>query len=186
MITVGELRRGVTMELDSQLYSVVDFEHIKMGRGGALARLKLRNLRTGSNIERTFPASEKFRRVYLERRKVQYQYRDGDLFNFMDTESFEQLVLNERQVGDAINYIKENDVVDVLMFDDEPIDLEMPVTVDLRVEQTDPGFKGDTATGGTKPATVETGARINVPLFVTIGDVIRVDTRTGNYVERVN
>ncbi len=184
MITVGELRRGVNIELDGQLLGVIEFEHIKMGRGGAVVRLKMRNLRTGAIFERTFPASEKFRRAYLERRKVQYSYPDEQLLHFMDTETFEDVTLNRDQLGDDVNYLKENIVVDLLTYNGEPISVELPTTIELRITQTDPGFKGDTATGGTKPAIVETGLRVNVPLFVNEGEVIRVDTRSGAYIER--
>ncbi len=184
MITVGELRRGVNIELDGQLLGVIEFEHIKMGRGGAVVRLKMRNLRTGALFERTFPASEKFRRAYLERRKVQYSYPDEQLLHFMDTETFEDVTLSRDQLGNDANYLKENIVVDLLTYDGEPISVELPTTIELRIVQTDPGFKGDTATGGTKPAIVETGLRVNVPLFVNEGEVIRVDTRTGAYIER--
>ncbi|MHB1005194.1 MAG: elongation factor P [Chloroflexota bacterium] len=185
MITPGELKKGFAIELDDQIWTVLDYQHVKMGRGGAVVRLKVRNLRSGYTTERTFPASEKFRRIFLDRRKVQFQYNDDDMYHFMDVESFDQLALPKDRVGDDAGYLKENTNAEVLMFNDEPLALELPVTVDLRVEQTDPGFKGDTATGGNKPATLETGLRVNVPLFVETGDVIRVDTRTGNYLERV-
>lgn len=185
MITVGELRKGINIELDGQLLGVIEYEHIKMGRGGAVVRLKLRNLRTGAIFERTFPASEKFRRAYLERRSVQYTYNDDHLYHFMDTETFEDVTLSTEQLGDEVSYLKENIVVDLLTYNGEPISIELPVTVELQVTQTEPGFRGDTATGGTKPAIVETGLKVNVPLFVDEGDVIRVDTRTGEYIERV-
>jgi len=185
LITVGELRKGINIELDGQLLGVIEYEHIKMGRGGAVVRLKLRNLRTGAIFERTFPASEKFRRAYLERRSVQYTYNDDHLYHFMDTETFEDVTLSTEQLGDEVSYLKENIVVDLLTYNGEPISIELPVTVELQVTQTEPGFRGDTATGGTKPAIVETGLKVNVPLFVDEGDVIRVDTRTGEYIERV-
>ncbi len=185
MINVGELRKGVNIELDGQLLGVIDFEHIKMGRGGAVARLKLRNLRTGAIFERTFPASEKFKRAYLERRKVQFSYNEDELYHFMDTETFEDFTLSRAQLGDMVSYLLENVVADVLTYEGEPISVELPTTMEMRVVQTDPGFKGDTATGGTKPAIVETGLRVNVPLFVNEGELIRVDTRDGTYIERV-
>ena len=185
MINVGELRKGINIELDGQLFTVVEFEHIKMGRGGAVARLKLRNLRSGYTMERTFPASEKFRRAYLDRSKVQFQYAEDDLFHFMDTETFEQVTLNREQIADAVPYLKENLVVDLLSYAGDPIGIELPITIELRVTQTDPGFKGDTATGGTKPAILETGLRVNVPLFVSEGDLLKIDTRSGEYIERV-
>ncbi len=186
MINVGEIRRGIIIELDNQLYQVVEFQHIKMGRGSAQVRLKLRNIRTGGTVDKSFQATEKFQRVRLEHRTVQYQYSDGDLYHFMDTETFDQVALTRSQLGDAINYLKENINLEVLSYNEEPIGVEMPITVDLKIEHTDPGFKGDTATGGTKPATVETGLVVQVPLFVTEGETIRVDTRTGEYLERVS
>jgi elongation factor P len=185
LINVGEVRKGINIELDGQLFTVVEFEHIKMGRGGALIRLKIRNLRSGYTAERTFPASEKFRRAYLDRSRVQFQYQEDNLFNFMDTETFEQVPLNRDQIADEVPYLKENLVVDLLSYAGDPIGIELPITIELRVTQTDPGFKGDTATGGTKPAIVETGLRVNVPLFVVEGDLLKIDTRSGEYVERV-
>ena len=186
MISVGELKKGVTIELDGELFNVVDYTHTKMGRGGAVVRLKLYSLKSGYNVERTFPASERFKRVYLERRKVQYLYRDDDTFHFMDVETYDQFPLSAGQIGDAVNYLKENTVVDMVMHEDRPLGIELPITVDLEVVETEPGFKGDTATGGNKPAIVETGLKVLVPLFVNTGDVIRVDTRTGEYIERVS
>ena len=186
MITAGELKKGITIELDGDLFSVVDYQHNKMGRGGAVLRLKLRSIRSGYTTERTFPASEKFRRVYLDHRQAQYQYRDEDLFHFMDMQTFEQLALSASQVGDSASYLRDGLVVDMLMYEGQSIGLELPITVDLEVTETEPGFKGDTATGGNKPAVLETGAKVLVPLFVTIGDVIRVDTRSGQYLERVS
>lgn len=185
MINAGELKKGLTIELDGELFSVVDYTHTKMGRGGAVVRLKLRNLTEGYTVERTFPASERFKRVYLERRKVQYLYRDDDTYHFMDTETFEQNGLNREQLGDDVNYLKEGTVVDLLKHDEHPLGIELPVTVDLEVVETEPGFKGDTATGGNKPAIVETGLKVLVPLFINTGDVVRIDTRTGEYLERV-
>ncbi len=184
MISAGELKRGIAIELDGHLYSIVDYSHNKTGRGGALVKIKLRDLRAGSIIERTFSATEKFRRTYLEHAKVQYLYRDDDTFHFMDTETFEQTALGAVMIGDAVNYLKENMIVDLLKHNEDPIDIDLPVTVDLEVTKTDPGFKGDTATGGTKPAVLETGLKVNVPLFVNTGDTVRVDTRTGEYLER--
>ena len=186
MISVGELRKGITIELDDQLFNVMDYEHIKMGRGGAVVRLKLRNVRSGYTFERTFPASEKFRRAHLERKKVQYLYHDDSLYHFMDTTTFEQIPLSAEQLESDVNYLKEGLVVDLLTYGDEAIGVELPVTVELRVAETEPGFKGDTATGGTKPAILETGMKINVPLFINVGDVLKVDTRTGDYIERVS
>lgn len=184
MITPGELRRGVTIDLDEQLWTVVDYEHIKIGRGGALVRLKLRNVRTGATVERTFSASEKFRRVFLDRRPVQYLYREDDTFHFMDTENFNQLALDLAQLADDALYLVENTTLEMLMHDDRPVAVELPPSVELRVAETEPGVRGDTAAGGTKPAVMETGLKVQVPLFVSIGDVLRIDTRTGSYLER--
>lgn len=184
MISAGELKKGIAIELDGRLYGIVDYSHNKMGRGGAVVRLKLRDLRSGSIADRTFPASEKFRRTYLERSKVQFLYREDNTFNFMDTETFEQTALTADHLGDDTNYLKEGMIVDLLKHNDEPLDIELPVTVDLKVAETEPGFKGDTATGGNKPAVLETGLRVLVPLFVNVGDLLRVDTRTGEYLER--
>jgi elongation factor P len=185
MISTGDLRKGLTIEMDGQLFTIIDWQHIKMGRGGAIVRMKLRNLRSGATIERTFDAGEKFRRAYLDRRTVQYQYNDGDQYYFMDTQTFDQVVLNGNQLGDARGYLTDGMELDLIEYDGAPISVEPPITVDLQVTYTEPGFKGDTATGGSKPATLETGITVQVPLFVNTGDVIRVKTDTGTYVERV-
>lgn len=185
MINVGEIRKGIIIELDNQLYSVVDFQHIKMGRGSAQVRMKLRNVRTGSTVDRTFQAGERFQRVRLDHRTVQFLYSDGEMYHFMDTETFDQIALTREQLGDAVNYLKDGITLELLSYNDEPIGVELPITVDLKVVETEPGFRGDTATGGTKPATVETGLIVQVPLFVNQGETIRVDTRTGTYLERV-
>ncbi|MBI3973493.1 MAG: elongation factor P [Chloroflexi bacterium] len=185
MINVGELRRGVAIELDGRIYSVIDFQHIKMGRGGAQARLKLRDLRTGAIFDRTFPASEKFARIRVERHPVQYLYTDGDLYHFMDQQTYEQRSVSRELLGDAVNYLKDGMQLELEYYGEEPIGVELPLNVELRVEHTEPGFRGDTATGGTKPARLETGLVVNVPLFVNTGDIIRVDTRDGSYIERV-
>lgn len=186
MISTGELKKGVTIELDGQLYNIVDYQHIKVGRGSAQVRMKLRDVRAGHLIERTFQAGEKFLRVYLDHRNAQYLYNDGELYHFMDTETFEQFALGGRVLGNATDYLVENMVVELLMYGEEPIGVEVPLSVELRVVQTDPGFKGDTATGGTKAATTETGLVVQVPLFVNTGDVLKIDTRTGNYIERAS
>ena len=185
MINTGDLRRGISIQLDNGLWTVLEFNHIKMGRGSAQVRLKLRNLRTGSIVERTFQAGERFQRAILERRTVQFLYEAEGLYHFMDTESYEQTTLNADQVGSAKNYFKDGTNVELLTHDDEPLGIELPPNVELRVTYTEPGFRGDTATGGTKPATVETGMTVQVPLFVKTDDVIRVDTRTDSYLERV-
>jgi len=186
MISSGELRKGIIIELEGTLYQVLDYQHIKMGRGSAQTRLRLRDIRGGHTIERTFQASEKFTRVRLDFRKMQYLYNDGDLYYFMDEESFEQLPLTANQIGDAINYLKEGMSLEVSSYKGELVGVELPITVELQVVETGPGFKGDTATAGTKPAELETGITIQVPLFVNNGDVIKVDTRTGSYLERVS
>ncbi len=184
MIGSGDLRKGIIIDLDGELYQVIDYQHIKIGRGSAQIRLKLRDIRGGHTIERTFQAGEKFTRARLDYRNMQYLYNDGDLYYFMDEENFEQLPLNTDQLGDAINYLKENMSLRVSSYRDSIIGVELPITVELEVVETEPGFKGDTATGGSKPATLETGLIIQVPLFVNTGDIIKVDTRYGSYLER--
>ncbi|MFC1944202.1 elongation factor P [Chloroflexota bacterium] len=184
MIGSGELRKGIAIELDGQLYYILDYQHIKVGRGSAQIRLKLRDLRAGHTIERTFQAGEKFNRARLEQRSVQYLYSDNDLYYFMDMESYEQIALSSAQLGDAMNYLKEEMLLAVLIYGEEPIGVEMPITADLKVVETTPGFKGDTASGGSKPARLETGISVQVPLFVSEGDTVRVDTRSGTYMER--
>ena len=186
MIDSGELRKGIIIELEGKLYQVIDYQHIKLGRGSAQIRLKLRNIRTGHNLERAFQASEKFTRVRLDYRTMQYLYNDGDLYYFMDEENFEQMPLTASQLGDALNYLKEGMSLEVLNHKGKLVGVEMPTAVELRVTDTGPGFKGDTATGGNKPAKLETGITIQVPLFVNNGDIIKVDTRTGEYLERVS
>lgn len=186
MIDTGGIRKGLTLEHDGRLVKVIDFAHNKQGRGSAQVRLTLRDLRTGSITQQSVQAGAKFTSVRLERQHVQYLYNEGGHYHFMDTDTFDQLVLDEAAIGDATKYIKENDSVDLLTYEGEPIDIELPTAVVLAVEQTDPGFKGDTATGGTKPATLETGLVVSVPLFVSTGDAVKVDTRTGEYLERVS
>ena len=186
MIDTGDIRKGTTLDIDGKLVKVIDFAHNKQGRGSAQLRMTLRDLRTGSLTQQTVQAGAKFTPVRLERRHVQYLYAEADQYHFMDTETFDQLVLDARSIGDAAKFIKENDVVDLLVYDDEPIDVELPTAVNLTVAATDPGLKGDTASGATKPATLETGLVVSVPLFVSIGDTVKVDTRSGDYLERVS
>ena len=186
MIDTGGLRKGLTLEWDGRLVKVIDFAHNKQGRGSAQVRLVLRDLRSGSTTTTTVQAGYKFTPVRLERKHVQYLYEEGGHYHFMDTETFEQFALDEATVGKVTNYIKETDVVDLLTHNDDPIDIELPTSVNLAVAQTDPGLKGDTASGATKPATLETGLVVNVPLFVSVGDVLKVDTRSGEYLERVS
>jgi elongation factor P len=185
MIDTGDLRKGLTLDYDGRLVKVIDFAHNKQGRGSAQVRMTLRDLRTGAITQHSVQAGTRFQSVRLERKHVQYQYGEAGRFHFMDLDTFEQLELDESAVGESMKYIKENDSVDILTYNDEPIDLELPTAVELRVTETDPGIKGDTATGGTKPATVETGLVVSVPLFVNVGDTLKVDTRTGEYLERV-
>src|SRR5436309_11738159 len=184
MISTGELKKGITIEFEGQLCSVLEWQHVKMGRGGAIVRMKLRNLRSGSTFDRTCDAGEKFKRLYLDRSTVTYQYQDGDQYHFMDTSTYDDIVLTEEQLGDAKNYLIDNLELDLILFEDEPISVELPEKVVLRVTYTEPGFKGDTDTGGTKRATTETGLVVQVPLFISTNDMIRVSSSTGAYVER--
>ena len=186
MIDTGDLRKGLTLDLDGRLVKVLDFAHNKQGRGSAQVRMTLRDLRTGALTQHTVQAGAKFSPVRLERQHVQYLYADGDHRYFMDTDSFEQIMLNASAMGDAERFVRENDVVDLLTYDGEPIDIELPPAVVLAVTETDPGLKGDTASGATKPATLETGLVVSVPLFINIGDNLKIDTRTGEYIERVS
>lgn len=185
MLSGSELRKGITIELDGQLYRILDYHHLKLGRGSAQVRLKLRDIRAGHTIERTFQASERFPRARLEHRSVQYLYQEGGLYYFMDTENFEQTPLSADLLGEALNYLKEGMTLEMLSYKNEPVGVELPVAVELKVAETGPGFKGDTATAGSKPATLETGLVIQVPLFISRGHIVKVDTRTGEYLERV-
>lgn len=184
MIDAGELRKGIAIEIDGQLYTILDYQHVKMGRGSAQVRLKLRDIRGGHTIERTFQAGEKFTRAYLEQRAAQFLYQDGDLYYFMDNENFEQAPLTSEQLGNALNYLKEGMTLQISWHGDEAIAVELPLIVELRVTETGPSFKGDTAQAGTKPAKLETGITIQVPFFINTDDIVRVDTRNGSYVER--
>jgi elongation factor P len=186
MIDTGDLRKGLTIELDGNLYSIVDWEHNKTGRGGAKVKLKLRDVRAGHIIEHTYDSGAKFTRARVEREPAQYLYNDGDLFHFMNTETYEQIAINRDRLGDAALYLKENDDCQVLTYGDEAISVELPAAVVLQVAEADPWVKGDTAQGGTKPAKLETGLTVNVPLFVNPGDKVKVDTRSGEYLERAN
>lgn len=185
MIMAGDFRKGVTVEIDGQVWSISDFQHVKPGKGAAFVRTTLKNVMTGSVLERTFSPTDKYPKAHIETKEMQYLYCDGELYYFMDVENYEQIPLNHDQVEDAINYIVENENVKVRFFKNSPFSVEAPNFVELEVTETEPGFRGDTATGTTKPATLETGFKINVPLFVNQGDRIRVDTRTGEYMSRV-
>ena len=184
MIDATEARKGITIELDDQLYNILDYQHIKIGRGSAHVKLKLRDVRAGHTIERTFQAGDRFKRIRLEQRSAQYLYQDGDLYYFMDNETFEQTPLTSGQLGDALNYTKEGMTLMISRYGDEAVGIEMPITVELAIAETGPSFKGDTSQSGTKPAVLETGLTIQVPYFVNTGDVVRVDTRDGSYQER--
>jgi elongation factor P len=181
MIDTGDLRRGITIEVDGVLYQVLEFNHLKMGRGSAQVRMKLKDVRAGHIIERTVQAGSKFARARVERQTAQYLYADGDLHYFMNTETYDQIALNTSQLGDAINYLTGNATCDLLTYEDQPIGIELSAAVELVVAQTDPGVRGDTAQGGTKPATLETGLIVHVPLFINTGDRLKVDTRSGEY-----
>ena len=174
MLDSGQLRKGITIELDGELYQVIDYQHIKVGRGSAVVRLKLRDIRAGHTTERTFQASEKFTRARLDYHSSQYLYNDGDLYYFMDEESFEQMPLGASQLGDAVNYLKEGMSLEVTSYKGELVGVELPITVELKVTETGPSFKGDTATAGNKPATLETGITIQVPLFVNTLSLIHI------------
>jgi len=184
MVSAGEFRNGITFELDGQVFQVVEFQHVKPGKGAAFVRTKLKNVITGATVERTFNPTDKMENAVIERKDMQYMYNDGDLYYFMDTETFDQIPLNSQTVGDALKFVKEEVVVKTLSYKGNVYGIEPPFFVELKIIHTEPGFRGDTATGATKPATVETGANVKVPLFVNEGEMIRIDTRTGEYMER--
>ena len=184
MITAGEFRNGATFELDGQIFQVVEFQHVKPGKGAAFVRTRLKNIITGATVERTFNPTDKMPKAHIERKDMQYLYNDGDLFYFMDTETYEQMPISKATIGDTFKFVKENMTVKILSHKGNVFGIEPPTFVELEITETEPGFKGDTATGATKPATLETGAVVKVPLFINQGDVIRIDTRTGDYLER--
>ena len=185
MISAGDFRNGVTIELEGSVYQIVEFQHVKPGKGAAFVRTKLKNVINGGVVEKTFRPTEKCPQARIDRKDMQYLYADGDLFNFMDVETYDQIGLNSDTVGDSLKFVKENEMVKVLSYNGSVFSIEPPLFVELAITDTEPGFKGDTATGATKPATVETGAQVAVPLFVELGDVIKIDTRTGEYLSRV-
>jgi len=185
MISTGELRKGVVIELDNDLWQILDYHHIKMGRGSAQVRIKLRNVKKGGIVERSFQAGDKWPRARLDRRQVQFLYRDGDDLHFMDTESYDQFSMSAEALGDAVLYLQDGMMVDRTTYEGETIGVELPITVDLVVSETEPGYAGDTATGARKAATLSTGLVIQVPLFVNEGDTLRIDTRTGEYQTRL-
>lgn len=184
MISAGEFRNGITFDMDGNVFQIIEFQHVKPGKGAAFVRTKIRNVITGAVVERTFNPTEKFPTAFIERKDMQYLYADGDLYYFMDNETYENIPINADKMGDNFRFVKENTDVKVLSYKGVVFGIEPPFFVELQITKTDPGFKGDTATNATKPATLETGAEIRVPLFIDEGDVIRIDTRTGEYMER--
>ena len=186
MIGVQDLRKGTTfIDEDGNLYKVLDYQHVKQGRGNAVIKTKLRNVKTGSTIDKNFQSGGRVQDVRLDHHNVQYLYNDGEHYTFMDTETYDQPILDKDLLGDSIGFLKENILVELLTYEGQPIEVQLPTTVDLKVADTAPGYKGDTASGGGKPATLETGVVITVPFFVAAGDTVRVDTRDGSYVTRV-
>jgi len=184
LISTNEFHTGITIEYEGDIYNVLEFQHVKPGKGAAFVRSKLKNMRTGAITDKTFRAGEKVGRAHLERKEMEYLYRDGDFFHVMDMESYEQITLSEKQLGDSIKYLKENDRLNVVLYKAEIVGVDIPLTVTLAVAETEPGVKGDTASGASKPAKMETGLVVQVPLFINEGDLLRIDTRTGNYIER--
>jgi elongation factor P len=185
VISTGDLKKGVVIQLDGEIWQILDYHHIKMGRGSAQVKIKLRNVKRGQTVERSFQAGDKWPRAYLENRQVQFLYSDGTDYHFMDTNSYEQFSMSREQLGDAALYLTDGMMVDRTSYEGETIGVDLPVTVDMEVTATEPGFAGDTASGARKPATLATGLVVQVPLFVTEGDTIRIDTRTGEYQTRV-
>lgn len=185
MADTSNFRNGFTIKLDGDLFAIAEFQHVKPGKGGAFVRTRLKNVRTGAVIDRTFRSGDKVEEIRIERRASQFLYAEGDDYHFMDTESYEQNQIPRAVIGDGANLLKENETVDVLVAEERPIGVELPNFVEIEVTQTDPGIRGDTATGAVKPAKLATGATVSVPLFINQGDVLRIDTRTGAYVTRV-
>ena len=185
MISAGDFRNGVTFDMDGVVVQIIEFQHVKPGKGAAFVRTKIRNVITGAVIEKTFNPTDKYPTAYIERKDMQYLYNDGDLYYFMDNETYEQMPINASMLGNSFKFVKENTDVKVLSYKGNVFGVEPPFFVELQVTKTDPGFKGDTATNATKPAVLETGAEIKVPLFIDEGEMIKVDTRTGEYMERV-
>ena len=185
MISAGDFRNGLTVEMDNGIFQIIEFQHVKPGKGAAFVRTKLKNIISGGVVEKSFRPTEKFPQARIDRKDMQYLYSDGDLYNFMDTESYEQIALNGETVGDALKFVKENEMVKICSHNGNVFSVEPPLFVELEITETEPGFKGDTATGATKPAVVETGATVYVHLFVELGDKIKIDTRSGEYLSRV-
>ena len=185
MVSAGDFRNGITVEMEGNVYQIIEFQHVKPGKGAAFVRTKLKNIINGGVVEKSFRPTEKFPQARIDRKDMQYLYSDCDLFNFMDTETYDQIALNAEAVGDALKFVKENEMVKICSYNGNVFAIEPPLFVELEITETEPGFKGDTATGATKPAIVETGAKVMVPLFVENGEVIKIDTRTGEYLSRV-
>ena len=185
MISAGDFRNGVTLEIEGNVYQIVEFQHVKPGKGAAFVRTKLKNIINGGVVEKTFRPTEKFPQARIEHVDMQYLYSDGDLFHFMNVETYDQIALSQEDIGDALKFVKENEMVKVCSYNGNVFAVEPPLFVELEITDTEPGFKGDTAQGATKPAVVETGATVYVPLFVNQGDKIKIDTRTGEYLSRV-
>ena len=185
MVSAGDFRNGLTLEIDNVVYQVIEFQHVKPGKGAAFVRTKLKDIKNGGVVEKTFRPTEKYPQAHIERNDMQYLYSDGDLFHFMNTETFDQIAMTPDQVGDSLKFVKENEMVKILSHQGQVFAIEPPLFVELEITDTEPGFKGDTAQGATKPATVETGALVYVPLFVNQGEKIQIDTRTGEYMKRV-
>lgn len=184
MIQAGDFRNGITVEIEGNVYQIIEFQHVKPGKGAAFVRTKLKNIINGGVVEKTFRPNEKFPTARIDRNDMQYLYSDGELFHFMDVNTYEQIALNADDIGDALKFVKENEMVKILSHNGEVFGIEPPLFVELEITDTEPGFKGDTATGATKPAVVETGVTVNVPLFVSQGEKIKIDTRTGEYLSR--
>ena len=185
MISAGDFRNGITVEIEGNVYQIIEFQHVKPGKGAAFVRTKLKNIKNGGVVEKTFRPTEKFPQARIDRVDMQYLYSDGDLYNFMDVNTYEQIALNSDTIGDSLKFVKENEMVKICSHNGSVFAIEPPLFVELEITDTEPGFKGDTATGATKPAFVETGATVYVPLFVEQGDKIKIDTRTGEYLSRV-
>ena len=185
MVSAGDFRNGITLEIDGEVFQVVEFQHVKPGKGAAFVRTKMRNIKNGGVVDKTFRPTDKYPQAHIERSDMQYLYSDGDMFHFMNVETYDQIALSTKQIGDALKFVKENDMVKMLSHQGQVFSVEPPLFVELVITETEPGFKGDTATGATKPAVVETGATVYVPLFVELGDKISIDTRTGEYMKRV-
>jgi elongation factor P len=186
MISAGEFRNGVTMEYEGAPYVILEFQHVKPGKGAAFVRTKIKNLKTGAVLEKTFRPTEKMPKAHIDRQDMQYLYSDGDLYHFMNAETFDQIAINAGEVGDSLKFVKENEVVKVLSYDGDVFGIEPPLFVELLITETEPGFAGNTAQGATKPAILETGAQIQVPLFINQDEVVKIDTRTGEYLGRAN